>query len=281
MKSLDNERYRRSAAQRLKYCWGECVGEVFILAAAIALAVLIFLTAVECLFRAGVISFGVGSLANGGGKLGAAAAVCLFMLYIILIPLKYGSAWFYFQEAKGTSIPGSGFLSCYMHGRHIKSTLELELTVFIKRMAAAVVPAVFFAAMAWHVYSLTDANPAAAAANLAISAVVGAVVVYFYILFFIRYSFVPYLYASDPERSAKEIIAESIKLSRDSRYGIVRLMFSLTPLWICCIAVFPLIFVIPYTKMTFASAFAEIFYSYCSDEERLGKSESFKEEALV
>lgn len=281
MKSLDNERYRHIAAKRLKYCWGECVGEVFILAAVIALAVLAFLIVTECLFRAGVISFGVGSLGEGGWKLGLTAAVCACLLYIMLIPLKYGSAWFYFQEAKATSIPGSGFLSCYMHKRHIKRTLELEMTVFAKRLAMAAVPAAFLGAMAWHVYSLLERNPAAAAANLAVSAVIGAVVVYFYIIFFIRYSFVPYLYAADPEKSAKEIIAESIKISKGFRLGIVKLMFSLAPLWISCIAVFPLIFVIPYTKMTFASAFAEIFYRYYSDEENSGNSESIKEEVLV
>ena len=281
MKSLENQRCRHTASKRLKYCWGECVGEVFILAAAMVLALLLFLMTVECLFKAGVISFGINNLGEGGVKLGAAAVVCAFLLYVILVPLKYGSAWFYFQEAKATSIPGSGFLSCYMHGRHIKRVLELELTVFFKRIAAATVPIALLGVMVWHVYTLSEKKPAAAAANLAVSAVIGAVVVYLYIIFFIRYSFVPYLYAADPEKSSNEIIAASIKLSNGSRQDIVRLLFSLTPLWICCLAIFPLIFVIPYTKMTFASAFAEIFYSYCSDEQRSNGTENFKEEALV
>ena len=281
MKSFDNQRYRRTAAKRLKYCWGECVGEIFIFAAVLALAVLAFLIVTECLFRAGVISFGVNSLGDGGWKLVTAAAVCAFLLYVMLIPLKYGSAWFYFQEAKATSIPGSGFFSCYMHGRHIRGTLTLEFMVLARRVAAAAVPVAFIGIMAWHVYSLLEKNPAAAAAYLAVAAVIGTVVVYIYIIFFMRYSFVPYLYASDPEKQPKEIIAESVRISKGSRLGMVKLMFSLTPLWICCLAVFPLIFVIPYTKMTFASAVAEIIYCYSSDEQRSEKSENFKEEVLV
>lgn len=281
MKSLDYKRYRRNAAQRLRCCLGECIGEVFILAAAVALTVLAFLVVTECLFKAGVISFGVDNLGEGGRKLGLAAALCVFFLYVVLIPFKYGSAWFYFQEAKGTSIPGSGFLSCYMHRRHIKGTLKVELMVFAKRSIVAVVPAVFIGVMAWHVYSLLESNPAAAAAYLAVAAVIGMVVVYLYIIFFLRYSFVPYLYAADPEKPAKEILAQSIKISRGCRFDMVRIMLSLAPLWICCILIFPLIFVIPYTKMTFASAFAEIFYRYCSDEAQSENTESFKEEVLV
>lgn len=281
MKSLDNERYRRSAAQRLRCCLGECVGEVFIFAAVVALAVLAFLIVTECLFKAGVISFGVDSLNEGGWKLGLAAAVCIFLLYVILIPLKYGSAWFYFQEAKSTSIPGSCFLSCYMHRKHIKGTLKVELMVFARRVGVALVPIALFGIMAWHVFSLLERDPVAAAAYLAVSAVIGMVVVYLYIIFFLRYSFVPYLYAADPEKPAKEILIQSAKISEGSKLSMVRLMFSLAPLWICCIAIFPLIFVIPYTKMTFAAAFADVFYRYCSDEEHSGDAESFKEEVLV
>ena len=45
--------------------------------------------------------------------------------------------------------------------------------------------------------------------------------------------------------------------------------------------IFPLIFVIPYTKMTFAAAAAEIFDAYRSDSRHIGNAEGVKEEALV
>ena len=45
--------------------------------------------------------------------------------------------------------------------------------------------------------------------------------------------------------------------------------------------IFPLIFVIPYTKMTFAAAAAEIFDAYRSDSQHIESSEGVKEEALV
>ena len=101
------------------------------------MAALAFLTVTEILFRCGVISFGIGSLGKGGWKLGVAAIIYIFLLYVALIPLKYGTAWFYFQEAHSTSIPGSGFFSCYMHRKHIKGTLKLEFMVTARRMGVA------------------------------------------------------------------------------------------------------------------------------------------------
>lgn len=281
MKSFDNERYRRMAAERLKNCWGECVGEVFIVTAVLTMAVLAFLTVTEILFRCGVISFGVGDLGKGGWRLGLAALIYLFLLYVALIPLKYGTAWFYFQEAHSTSIPGSGFFSCYMHRKHIKGTLTLEFMVISRRIGVAVFPIAFIAVMTWHFRWLLDQDPTAAAVSLAVFAVTGALLVFMYIIYHLRYIFVPYLYASDPERAPKEIIAESIRVAKGSRFGIIKLVFSLAPLWVCCLVVFPLIFVIPYTKMTFAAAAAEIFDAYRSDSQHIESAEGIKEEALV
>lgn len=281
MKSLDNERYRHFAAQRLKNCWGECVGEVLIVTAVLTMAVLAFLTVTEILFRCGVISFGIGSLEKGGWKLGLAALIYIFLLYVALIPLKYGTAWFYFQEAHSTSIPGSGFFSCYMHRKHIKGTLKLEFMVTARRMGVAVFPIAFIALMTWHFRRLLDKDPTVAAVSLAIFAITGALLVFMYIIYHLRYIFVPYLYASDPEKAPKEIIAESIIVARGSRFGIIKLVFSLAPLWVSCLAIFPLIFVIPYTKMTFAAAAAEIFDAYRSDSRHIGNAEGIKEEALV
>lgn len=281
MKSFDNERYRRFAAERLKSCWGECVGEVFIVTAVLTMAVLAFLIVTECLFRAGVISFGVGSLGEGGWKLGLAAMIYMFFIYVALIPLKYGAAWFYFQQAHLTTIPGAGFFSCYMHRKHIKGTLALEIMVMLRRSGVAVFPISFIVFMAWHFRWLLEQDPSAAAASLAVLAITGTLLVFMYMIYHLRYIFVPYLYASDPEKTPKEIISESVRVAKGSRIGIIRLVFSLAPLWICCLAVFPLIFVIPYTKMTFAAAAAEIFDDYRSDARRIEKTESFKEEALV
>lgn len=281
MKSFDNERYRRFAAERLKSCWGECVGEVFIVTAVLAMAVLAFLTVTEILFRAGVISFGVGNLTDGGRKLGLAALICLFLVYVALIPLKYGTAWFYFQQAHSTSIPGSGFFSCYMHRKHIKGTLTLEFMVMARRITAAVFPIGFIVFMTWHFRWMLDRDPSAAAASLAVLAITGALLVFIYIIYHMRYVFVPYLYASDPEKSPKEIIAESTRVAKGSRVSIIKLIFSLAPLWVSCAAVFPLIFVIPYTKMTFAAAVAEIFDAYRSDPQRPENAESLKEKVLV
>lgn len=245
------------------------------------MAALAFLTVTEILFRCGVISFGIGSLGQGGWKLGLAALIYIFLLYVALIPLKYGTAWFYFQEAHSTSIPGSGFFSCYMHRKHIKGTLKLEFMVIARRMGIAVFPIAFIALMTWHFRRLLDQDPTAAAVSLAIFAITGALLVFMYIIYHLRYIFVPYLYASDPEKAPKDIIAESIIVARGSRFGIIKLVFSLAPLWVSCLAIFPLIFVIPYTKMTFAAAAAEIFDAYRSDSRHIGNAEGIKEEALV
>ena len=84
-----------------------------------------------------------------------------------------------------------------------------------------------------------------------------------------------------PEKAPKDIIAESVRIAKGSRFGIIKLVFSLAPLWASCLVIFPLIFVIPYTKMTFAAAAAEIFDAYRSDSQHIESSEGVKEEALV
>lgn len=281
MKSLDNERYRRFAAQRLKCCWGECVGEVFLVTAVLTMAGLAFLIAVEVLYKAHIISFGVLTISKGGWRLALTAAVYLFLVYVAMIPLKYSTAWFYFQQARSTSIPGASFFSCYMHRGHIIRTLELEFMIIARRALAAAFPIAFIVFMTLHFKWLLEKDPSAAAVSLAVLTVTSALFVFIYIIFHMRYIFVPHLYASDPEKAPKEIIAESIRIAKGSRVGIIRLIFSLAPLWACCIAVFPLIFVIPYTKMTFAAAAAEIFNTYCSDEKRMESTEILKEKAIV
>lgn len=267
MKSLDNNRYRRSAAERLRNCWGECVGEVFVISAAITLGILAFYLITEILFLLGITDFNIAEPSGGYIWLGAGALITILLVYIALIPLKYGCAWFYFRQAAGTSIPASGFFSCYAHMRHIKGSLQLEAKVMLRRIPAAALPISFLALMVWHIFKISEKNPSGAAVSLAICAVLGALSIFIYIIYHMRYMFVPYLYASDPERPAKEIISESIEMSKGSRLGIIRLIFSLAPLWICCLAFFPLIFVIPYTKMTFAYAVSEIFFNSRKDRE--------------
>lgn len=281
MKSLDNERYRRFAAQRLKCCWGECVGEVFFVTAVLTMAGLMFLTAVEILYKTHIISFGVMTISEGGWKIALIAAVYVILVYVALIPLKYSTAWFYFQQARSTSIPGASLFSCYMHRGHIIRTLELEFMVLARRGSAAVFPLAFIVFMMLHFKWLLEKDPSAAAVSLAVLTVTSALFVFIYIIFHMRYIFVPHLYASDPEKAPKEIIAESVRIAKGSRVGIIRLIFSLAPLWACCIAVLPLIFVIPYTKMTFAAAAAEIFNTYRLDEKRMESPEALKEKAIV
>lgn len=267
MKSLNNERYRRSAAERLRSCWGECVGEVFVTSAIIALAILAFYLVAEILFILGITDFGITEPSGGYFFLAAGALITALLVYIAMIPLKYGCAWFYFRQAAGNSIPASGFFSCYAHMRHIKGTLQLEAMVMLRRIPAAALPISFLAIMVWHILKISEKNPSGAAVSLALCAVLGALSIFVYIIFHMRYMFVPYLYASDPELPAKEIISESIEMSRGSRLGIIKLIFSLSPLWACCLTFFPLIFVIPYTKMTFAYAVSEIFYNSRKEKE--------------
>lgn len=283
MKSFDSEHCRRFAAQRLKCCWGECVGEIFIITAVLTMAGLLFMIAVGLLFRSGITNFGISNVTEGGWKVAAAVAIYIFLLYVALIPLKYGTAWFYFQEARSVSIPGSGFFSCYMHARHIRGTLTLELMVFARRFAAAIFPLVYIVFMVWHIGSLMKNDPAAGAAALAFLAIAGTLLVFIYIIFHLRYIFVPYLYASDPEKPPKQIIAESVRISMGSRIWIIKLLFSLFPFWLCCLAIFPMPFVTAYTKMTFAVAASEIFNEYCSEEQGVEEetAEDIKEESLV
>lgn len=267
MKSLDNERYRRSAAERLRNCWGECVGEVFVSSAIITLAALAFYLVTELLFQLGITDFSITKPSGGYIWLAAGALVTALLVYIAMIPFKYGCAWFYFRQAAGNSIPASGFFSCYAHMRHIKGTLQLEAMVMLRRFPAAALPISFLALMVWHILKISENNPSGVAISLSLCAVLGALSIFVYIIYHMRYMFVPYLYASDPERPAKEIISESIEMSKGSRLGIIRLIFSLAPLWICCLTFFPLIFVIPYTKMTFTYAVSEIFYNSRKDKE--------------
>lgn len=281
MKSLDNVRYRRSASERMRGCWGECVGEVFVSSAVITLAILAYYLVTEILFRLGITDFSITAPSGGYVWLIGGALLLAFIVYIVMIPLKYGCAWFYFRQASGTTIPASGFFSCYAHMHHIKGTMKLEAMVMLRRIPAAAMPILFLAIMIWHIFKISEKNPSGAAVSLAICAIFGALSIFVYIIFHMRYMFVPYLYASDPERPAKEIISESIEMAKGNRLGIISLIFSLMPLWICCLTFFPLIFVIPYTKMTFAYAVSEIFYNSRADRENYRTGNDVKEEILV
>lgn len=267
MGSSDNVRYKREAGLRLRQCWGECVGEVIVESSLLMLAAVLFMA--------------VKYAAGGLGRFSAVVeAVYILAAYAAYVPLRYGTAWFYIQQAKDTSVPASGFFSCYMHKRHIKGTLLLELEVLARIVPASAIPLSYVAFAAYLGNKISYTSETAAAVFISCAVLIGTVIVYIYILFIMKYAFVPFLYAACHDFPPKEIISRSKSLMKGHRTNIIRLIFSLLPLWISCAAVFPVFFVVPYTKMTFARAAAEIFYhdDVTFQNENTGV---FKEDVLV
>ena len=259
---------RRTAWEKLSGCWGECVSILLVEAGITAVLILSVLLVIKFCYTYGMIDFDIDNFwKDGTVTFYIAATVLTAAALLFLSPLRYGVSWFCLQTAKGRSVPSSSFFSCYTNNTIFVRTLKLQLAVaarhFMLILPAAVlgVGEVMLARNALEdtkdgfVYTVV----------LCCMILIMAMMLFVYLFVSLRYSLVTYIFAENPEKSVDEIIRESKQCVCGKESYILEVLLSTGP-WIASgLLIFPLIFALPYIKMTFTLAAKELM-DYNSDD---------------
>lgn len=255
---------KQAAFERAINSLGESAAALFVTLGFAAAVILI------CLAASDLLSFwgAIGDKNSEASVLGnvvivVAAVLFLAIAYLFSIPMRFGSSWFYIQEARGVSVPSSSFFSPYHSYASFFSALRLYLLADILKLPI-IAP---LAATGFICITLIyDGNISAPWAAL-LTAVILIVLLAVFLCFSGGYMLITYIYALNPEKKPLMIIRESKTLMKRDRYSMLWLLGSFTGLMLSCALVFPVIFAVPYIKMSIAAAAAEIL-----DNKREGSS---------
>lgn len=278
---------RRTAWEKLSGCWGECVSMLLVESGIVAVLILSALLVIKFCYTYGMIDFDIDTFWKDGTlTFYIIAAVITAAALLFLSPLRYGVSWFCLQTAKGRTVPSSSFFSCYTNNTIFVRTIKLQLAVsarhwmLILPAAALGVGEVMLARNALE----NTKDGFAYTVVLCCMILVMAVMLFVYLFVSLRYSLVTYIFAENPEMSVDDIIKESKECVMGKESYILEVLFSTGP-WIALgLLIFPLVFVLPYIKMTFTLAAKELMERNADDmsaEKKALRRENKEESTFV
>ena len=259
---------RRKAWEKLSGCWGECVSMLLVEAGISAVLILSALLIIKFCYTYGIVDFDIDTFWKDGTlTFYIIAAVLTAAALLFISPLRYGVSWFCLQTAKGRSVPSSSLFSCYTNNTIFVRTLKLQLAVAARHfMLVLPAAALGVAEVLLAKNALKDTKDGFIyTVVLCCLILIMAVMLFIYLFVSLRYSLVTYIFAENPEKSVDEIIRESKQCVRGKESYILEVLLSTGP-WIASgLLIFPLVFALPYIKMTFTLAAKELM-EYNSDD---------------
>ncbi len=241
-------------------CIGELCTMFFLSVGGLTLFVLACLMAEEKLIGSRIDSLYGDKLTGARLALFIVCTAVFVLLVVAVTPFVYGSSWYRIQQIRGNSVHARSIFSCYASVGKMWQVLRLNSMLILGMLGrilpyAAVSALTFCAAGA--VDRISDGNTAY---NISFTAAV--LITIAMIILAMRsnniYAAVPFLYALDPSRSPSELISESKRIMKKDPGYVGEVMFSLSPLLIPCLIIFPMIFIIPYMQMVYAAAVNEL-----------------------
>lgn len=263
---------KKTAMLRLKNCWSECFG-VFLLTLGIAAAYwIIVILLINTLYAFDVISLNVRELFESKEPVFYLAIfAAMLLLNLLAAPLKYGVCWYFIQTVRGNNVPASCFFSCYMHPKHLKNLMLLEVNIVVRKLVAG---APLFAAMAGIViyFGINNGEVPKDAFGVFLTVFVIMLLIallYIFVHMFLRYSAVPFVYALDPDKKRSEILSDSVHAVNDNEIFLLKVLLSFCGWLFVGIFIIPLLCIEPYVYMTFTAAINELLTDYYSEKNDL------------
>lgn len=272
MKLKRTSELKNIAKQRLKNCWCECFG-IFLLTLGVAAAYwIIIIMLINFLYAFDVISMNVRELFESEEPLFyCAIAAAMILLNLLAAPLKYGVCWYFIQTVRGNAVPASCFFSCYMHPKHLKNLMLLEISVFLRKLAAGAPLLAVMIGVTLYFGRENSGMPEGASGVFLTVFVIMLIISLFYIYvhMFLRYSAVPFVYALGPDKKRREIISESVQALNNNELYLLEVLLSFCGWLSVAIFIVPLLCIEPYVYMTFTAAINELLTSFYSEKQDL------------
>ncbi|MBQ8786596.1 MAG: hypothetical protein IJZ61_03065 [Oscillospiraceae bacterium] len=244
---------KESVGSRMKKCWGESCAFFFISVGGIAVAAFAWYLTADFLLTMGIIDSYTNSF------LIIITFIILLLLWVITVPYKYGLRWYRLHQVRGHSVHGKSVFSCYFSAKRMFQVYKLSILLFLKRSVLLVPLAAIIGTEIYLITSFGSNNSSLGYNLVVVVLLMLSVVLYIaYNVINIKYAIAPYIFALGFDRPATEIIAESVRFTKEKRGYMVEVLRNCAFMLIPCVFIFPIIFVIPKMMMIYTAAINEI-----------------------
>lgn len=179
--------------------------------------------------------------------------IVIFFLFFMLSPIWLGFNRWCLLTSRGKNIPVYEMFYYFEFGERYFNALAVYAKSVVKIIIVAVIscsPGFFLMGHGINIIIQKSFEPWQYHLVIALSIIIFIAGVLVTILFMSRYSLAGYIYILKPECSPKKCVTLSVMLTKKYKDDYVKLYISYIPYMIMCLIVFPIIFVLPYCKMT-------------------------------
>lgn len=254
VKIMTSKQIRKLSVEKLSMCWVEAE---FILIMSIGISAF-FLLAANFIFELFASDSYVLDLKNPSipseGVL--VFGIALVLLYVVYAPMYFGLKWCYYNASKGKITPINCLFDCCTSVSRWWKTVKLKVVTDVLKAVGLIPMAAVFAAEAFLYNKITAINDSQALKVLIIVLMLVSMLGMYavYLMYSVRYTLIPYVFASDPDLPLTEIYRKGTEISDKNKLSMFRLKWSFVPMFITCITGFPVFFVMPIYSMSLSIA---------------------------
>lgn len=186
--------------------------------------------------------------------------VSIFVFFVAGTPMYYGMKWCYYQAAMGKAVPVSCLFSCYTSAARWINSLKLKLITDLNKLLVGG-PMICLAAAEYYLGKKLAEHYEGSMIGMLFGGLFILMVfsmLLVYLLYSVKFSAVPYIFISDPDRPVTETYRTGISVTADHKFRLFKLKCRFIPLFVICLAGFPIFLVYPYYTMTIAVACEKI-----------------------
>jgi uncharacterized membrane protein len=186
------------------------------------------------------------------------------LLFIIMYgaasPYFYGGSWYVENIIRVRDMPAVTMFGCYNNFDRVVKVLKTESYVALRKMMVFI-PAAAVAVL--EIY-LTRGVVSISGTFMSMIAIAGCALAVFgvfmlYKAYAVRFIFVSFVFAENPDLPVREIAAQSMKLTAQNRNRLFGVFLCLLPFYISCfLSIIPMIFVIPAAVNSYALLYNEM-----------------------
>ncbi len=265
---------KKTAQKILLTAWCESVLILVISFCIYSVAISVYLLVVT---RLGILTFHKSLSSNNISLEFILISIGYFVLWkILLIPLSYGTSWYYSMLKPNQTPAILSIFGCYRSRRLFFQTIKIDLAVASRKMILWI-PLTALSIGYGIVFYILIQNIESEILQwivFAIAIILISINTFIYGIYKSRFLLVEYIYTINPSYPVKKIVNDSVKIIRSHKDYLLSVGAAFVPWLISAIFVIPLIFAIPYFSLTLILAYNEIVNDYNEEKLFAGEEEN-------
>lgn len=269
---------KKDAFERMRRCWAECCAVFFITVGGLSALVLAWLMTGDFLLVTDM-ALSADKTVDLSNKFMLSATIALLtLLWMLVTPFEYGLKWYRMQQINGNAVPLRSIFSCYTSFGKFIQVMNLNGMLTLRKALIFIPLAAVEAAAVYMTHRIgRSGNAAAYSTALVFILLLTAGLFCLYKALCLKYAAAPYIYVTEPELPAAEIVEKSKRVMENNGNYLFETARSMLLLVAFCLLIFPTAFILPYMQMVYTAAIAEIINSN-EKTEADGENELYEEQ---